>query len=125
MVKINVGYLSTNEKMPRRRMRVHYEQLSEFERGRIIGLKELGWANRRITRHMGQNYAAFKRCSQKWVDSVKFPRLDGSGRSRASADRDDRLIAKSAVTAPDSSLSTIRSVTCTRVSTMTIHRWLI
>ncbi|GFV92690.1 uncharacterized protein TNCV_1375401 [Trichonephila clavipes] len=26
--------------MPRRRIRAHYEQLSEFERGRIIGLKE-------------------------------------------------------------------------------------
>ncbi|GFX39720.1 hypothetical protein TNCV_2104641 [Trichonephila clavipes] len=26
--------------MPRRRIRAHYEQLSEFQRGRIIGLKE-------------------------------------------------------------------------------------
>ncbi|GFV49326.1 uncharacterized protein TNCV_3630121 [Trichonephila clavipes] len=34
-------------------IRLHYEQLSEFERGRIIGLKEAGWANRRIARHMG------------------------------------------------------------------------
>ncbi|GFT55288.1 transposable element Tcb1 transposase [Trichonephila clavipes] len=27
--------------MPHRRIRAHYEQLSEFERGRIIGLKEV------------------------------------------------------------------------------------
>ncbi|GFW73419.1 hypothetical protein TNCV_2800831 [Trichonephila clavipes] len=27
--------------MPRRRIRVHYEQLSQFARGRIIGLKEV------------------------------------------------------------------------------------
>ncbi|GFW61871.1 hypothetical protein TNCV_4668961 [Trichonephila clavipes] len=40
--------------MPRRRIRAHFEQLSEFERGPIIGLKEAGWANRRIARHMGQ-----------------------------------------------------------------------
>ncbi|GFU67393.1 transposable element Tc1 transposase [Trichonephila clavipes] len=33
-------YLSTTEKMQRRRIRAHYEQLSNFERGRIIGLKE-------------------------------------------------------------------------------------
>ncbi|GFU10167.1 hypothetical protein TNCV_3449501 [Trichonephila clavipes] len=32
--------------MPRCRIRAHYEQLLEFERGRIIGLKEGGWANR-------------------------------------------------------------------------------
>ncbi|GFU22168.1 hypothetical protein TNCV_2060461 [Trichonephila clavipes] len=30
--------------MPRRRIRAHYEQLSEFERVCIIGLKEGGWA---------------------------------------------------------------------------------
>ncbi|GFT40434.1 hypothetical protein TNCV_1646361 [Trichonephila clavipes] len=54
------GYLSTTEKMPRRRIRAHYEQLSEFERGRIIGLEEAGWANRRIARHMGRSDAAIR-----------------------------------------------------------------
>ncbi|GFT54683.1 integrase catalytic domain-containing protein [Trichonephila clavipes] len=44
-------YLSTTEKMTRHRIRAHYEQLSEFERGRIIGQKEAGWANWRIARH--------------------------------------------------------------------------
>ncbi|GFV67057.1 hypothetical protein TNCV_357411 [Trichonephila clavipes] len=43
--------------MPRRRIRAHYEQLSEFERGRIIGLKEGSWANRRFVRHMGRSDA--------------------------------------------------------------------
>ncbi|GFY26626.1 hypothetical protein TNCV_2879541 [Trichonephila clavipes] len=37
------GYVSTTEKMPRRRIRARYEQLSEFEKGCIIGLKEAGW----------------------------------------------------------------------------------
>ncbi|GFT48287.1 HTH_Tnp_Tc3_2 domain-containing protein [Trichonephila clavipes] len=43
----------------------------------------------------------------------------------AAADREDRLIVISAVTAPDSLLSTVRRATRTRVFTMTIHRWLI
>ncbi|GFU23743.1 hypothetical protein TNCV_2341311 [Trichonephila clavipes] len=47
-----LGYLLTTEKMPHRRIRAHYEQLSEFERGRIIRLKEAGWTNRRIAHHM-------------------------------------------------------------------------
>ncbi|GFX59051.1 hypothetical protein TNCV_3814851 [Trichonephila clavipes] len=33
------GCLSTAEKMPRHMIRAHYEQLPEFERGRMIGLK--------------------------------------------------------------------------------------
>ncbi|GFU74542.1 uncharacterized protein TNCV_550811 [Trichonephila clavipes] len=43
----------------------HYEQLSEYERGHIIGLKEAGWANRRIARHLGGNDAAIRRCCQE------------------------------------------------------------
>ncbi|GFV56596.1 hypothetical protein TNCV_1247911 [Trichonephila clavipes] len=38
--------------MTRHTIRAQYEQLSEFERGRIIELKEAGWANRRIARQM-------------------------------------------------------------------------
>ncbi|GFU20221.1 HTH_Tnp_Tc3_2 domain-containing protein, partial [Trichonephila clavipes] len=100
-------------------------QLSEFERDCIIGLKEAGWANRRTTRHMGRNDAAIRRCWREWMDNGRFQLHDGSGRPRATADREDRLIVRSAVTAPYSSLSTIRRKTHTRVFPMTIHRWLI
>ncbi|GFW91970.1 HTH_Tnp_Tc3_2 domain-containing protein [Trichonephila clavipes] len=101
------------EKMPRRGIRAHYEQLSEFERGRIIELKEGGWANRRIARQMARSDAAIRRCWQEWVENNRFQRHDGSGRPRATADREDRLIVRSADTAPDSSLSTIRRTTRT------------
>ncbi|GFU88304.1 HTH_Tnp_Tc3_2 domain-containing protein [Trichonephila clavipes] len=87
------------------RIRAHYEQLSEFERGRIIGLKETGWANRRIIRDMGLSDAAIRRCWQGKVNNGRFQRHDGSGRPRATADREERLIVRSAVSAPDSSLS--------------------
>ncbi|GFU35443.1 HTH_Tnp_Tc3_2 domain-containing protein [Trichonephila clavipes] len=36
--------------MPLRRNRRQYEQLTDFDRGRIIGLREAGWSNRRIGR---------------------------------------------------------------------------
>ncbi|GFW39094.1 uncharacterized protein TNCV_1830861 [Trichonephila clavipes] len=51
---------------------------------------------------------AVRRCCQEWVDNGRFQRHDGSGQPRATADREDRLIVRSAVTAPDSSLLTIR-----------------
>ncbi|GFW51556.1 HTH_Tnp_Tc3_2 domain-containing protein [Trichonephila clavipes] len=84
------------------RIRAHYEQLSEFERGRISGLREA-----------------------EGVDNSIFQCQDGSGRPRATADREDRLVVKSAVTASASLLSTIRRAIRTQVSIMTIHRWLI
>ncbi|GFU34341.1 HTH_Tnp_Tc3_2 domain-containing protein [Trichonephila clavipes] len=75
--------------------------MSEFERGRITELKEGGWTNRRIARHMGRGDAAIRRCWQEWVDSGRFQRHDDSGRLRATEDLEDRLIVRSAVTAND------------------------
>ncbi|GFU83237.1 hypothetical protein TNCV_3738481 [Trichonephila clavipes] len=46
------------------------------------------------------------------------------GRPRVTADRENRLIAIPAVTAPDPSLLTIRRASRTRVPTITIHRQL-
>ncbi|GFV03501.1 HTH_Tnp_Tc3_2 domain-containing protein [Trichonephila clavipes] len=57
---------------------------------------------------MSQSDAAIRRCWQEWVENGRFWRLDGRNQPRATADREDRLIVKSAVTASDSSLSTIR-----------------
>ncbi|GFT94873.1 HTH_Tnp_Tc3_2 domain-containing protein [Trichonephila clavipes] len=58
------------------RIRAHYEQLSEFERGRVIRLKEAGWANRRITRHMIRSDVVMRRFLQEWVDSGRYQRHD-------------------------------------------------
>ncbi|GFV88267.1 uncharacterized protein TNCV_4543131 [Trichonephila clavipes] len=57
-----------------------------------------------------------------------FQRHDGSGRPKVTADREDRLFVRSAVTdkyylIPRYQSSDVQP--STRVSTMTIHRWLI
>ncbi|GFX82959.1 uncharacterized protein TNCV_4938291 [Trichonephila clavipes] len=75
----NNRYLSTTEKMPRRRIRSHLEQMSELEKGGIIGLREADWANWRIARHMGRSDVAIRRCWQEWVESGRFQRYDSSG----------------------------------------------
>ncbi|GFU01275.1 hypothetical protein TNCV_1368651 [Trichonephila clavipes] len=49
-----------------------------------------------------------RRCWQEWVDSGRFRCHDGSCRPKATEDQEDRLTVRSAVTALDSSLSTIR-----------------
>ncbi|GFT72917.1 HTH_Tnp_Tc3_2 domain-containing protein [Trichonephila clavipes] len=96
-------------------IRAHYKQLSEFERDRIIGLKEVGWENCRIACHMSRSNAAIRRCWQEWVDSGRVQCHDGSGRSKATADREDKLTVRSAVTVLESSLSIIRCATHTSV----------
>ncbi|GFW12831.1 hypothetical protein TNCV_3885411 [Trichonephila clavipes] len=57
LLNCELGYLLTIEKMRRPRIRALYEKLSEFERCRIIGLKEAVWANWGINRQMGQSNA--------------------------------------------------------------------
>ncbi|GFV15538.1 HTH_Tnp_Tc3_2 domain-containing protein [Trichonephila clavipes] len=53
--------------------------------------------------------AAIRRCWQEWEGGRgRLQRHDGSGRPKATADREDRLTVRSAVTALDPSLSTIR-----------------
>ncbi|GFU33430.1 hypothetical protein TNCV_4362471 [Trichonephila clavipes] len=75
MLYYDLGCLSKTEKMSHRRIRPHYEQTSDFERGRMIGLKEAGWANRRIARHMGRNNA---------VISLMFAKMGGQWQISAS-----------------------------------------
>ncbi|GFV41689.1 uncharacterized protein TNCV_3628401 [Trichonephila clavipes] len=41
--------------MPLRRFRRQYEQLSQFERGRIIGIMEAGWSAWRVARQLGRS----------------------------------------------------------------------
>ncbi|GFX47732.1 HTH_Tnp_Tc3_2 domain-containing protein [Trichonephila clavipes] len=88
--------------MLHRRIRAHHEQISEFERGCIIGLREEGWANRRIAGHMDRSDATIRRCWQEWEDNSRLQRHGGSGWPRAIADQEDILTVRSAVTALDS-----------------------
>ncbi|GFW13109.1 HTH_38 domain-containing protein [Trichonephila clavipes] len=78
--------------MPLRRNRRQYEQLMDFDRGRIIGLREAGWSNRRIGRHLGRSDMVVARCWQQWITEGRVYRRGGSGRPRNTNDREDRAI---------------------------------
>ncbi|GFT93378.1 uncharacterized protein TNCV_337431 [Trichonephila clavipes] len=51
---------------------------------------------------MGRSDAVIRRFWQEYVDSGRFQSHDSSGRPRATADREGRLIVRSAVTVSDS-----------------------
>ncbi|GFW54789.1 HTH_Tnp_Tc3_2 domain-containing protein [Trichonephila clavipes] len=58
---------------------------------------------------MGRSDATIRRCWQEWMNNGRFQRHDGSSRHTATADREDRLIVRSAAAAPD---SVINHLTC-------------
>ncbi|GFW41086.1 transposable element Tc1 transposase [Trichonephila clavipes] len=84
--------------MPLRRNRRQYEQLTDFDRGRIIGLREAGWSNRRIGRHLGRSDMVVARCWQQWITEGRVYRRRGSGRPRNTNDREDRAIRRAVST---------------------------
>ncbi|GFU84420.1 transposable element Tcb2 transposase [Trichonephila clavipes] len=47
--------------MPLRRFRKQYEQLSQFERERIIGMREAGWSTRRAARQLSRSDCVVRR----------------------------------------------------------------
>ncbi|GFX82609.1 HTH_Tnp_Tc3_2 domain-containing protein [Trichonephila clavipes] len=63
--------------MPLRRNRRQYEQLTDFDRGRIIGLREASWSNRRIGRHLGRSDMVVARCWQQWITEGRVYRRGG------------------------------------------------
>ncbi|GFX68963.1 transposable element Tcb1 transposase [Trichonephila clavipes] len=94
--------------VPLRRNRRQYEQLTDFDRGRIIGLREAGWSNRRIGRHLGRSDMVVARCWQQWITEGRVYRRGGSGRPRNTNDREDRAIRRVATSAPTTSLASIQ-----------------
>ncbi|GFV00230.1 transposable element Tc1 transposase [Trichonephila clavipes] len=84
--------------MPGKRARRHFSQLSEFERGLIIGMKTAGWSTRRVA---GQ------------VD-----------RSEKTTRREDRRIVRQALVDPTVTRSTIRADVGVAIVPQTISRHL-
>uniref|UniRef100_A0A3B1JN87 Tc3 transposase DNA binding domain-containing protein n=1 Tax=Astyanax mexicanus TaxID=7994 RepID=A0A3B1JN87_ASTMX len=64
------------------------QTLSDFESGRIVGLREAGWSNRRIGRHLGWSDMVVAQCWQQWITEGTVYRHRGSGCPRNTTDID-------------------------------------
>ncbi|GFS96992.1 HTH_38 domain-containing protein [Trichonephila clavipes] len=71
-------------------------------------LREAGWSNRRIGRHLGRSDMVVARCWQQWITEGRVYRRGGSGRPRNTNDREDRAIRRVATSAPTTSLASIQ-----------------
>ena len=65
--------------MPRRRQREPYDQVPEFERGRMIGLREGGFSYREIAARTGRNATTVMRVWKQWTTENRTSRKSGSG----------------------------------------------
>ncbi|GFV05565.1 transposable element Tc1 transposase [Trichonephila clavipes] len=110
--------------MPGKRARRHFSQLSEFERGLIIGMKTTGWSTRRIAGQVDHSECAVRNCWEQWTQEGTHARKTGSGATRKITRREDRKIVRQALADPTVTRSTIRADVGVAIVPQTISRHL-
>ncbi|GFT06506.1 transposable element Tcb2 transposase [Trichonephila clavipes] len=102
--------------MPGKRARRHFSQLSECERGLIIGMKPAGWSMRRVAGQVDHSECAVRNCWEQWKT--------GFGATRKTTRREDRRIVRQALVDPTVTRSTIRADVGVAIVPQTISRHL-
>ncbi|GFT00877.1 transposable element Tcb1 transposase [Trichonephila clavipes] len=95
--------------MPGKRARRHFSQLSEFERGPIIGMKTAGWSTRHVAVQVDRSECAVRNCWEQWKREGTYVRKTGSGATRNATRREDRRFVRQALVNPTVTRSTIRA----------------
>ncbi|GFU08220.1 transposable element Tcb1 transposase [Trichonephila clavipes] len=95
--------------MPGKRARRHFSQLSELERGLIIGMKTADWSTRRVAEQVDRSECAVRYCWEQWTREGTHARKTGSGATRKTTRREDRRIVQQALVDPTVTRSTIRA----------------
>ncbi|GFY06673.1 transposable element Tc1 transposase [Trichonephila clavipes] len=110
--------------MPDKRARRHFSQLSEFERGLIIGMKTAGWSTRRVAGQVDRLECAVRNCWEQWTRECTHARKTGSGATRKTTRREDRRIVQKALVDPTVTRSTMRADVGVAIVPQTISRHL-
>ncbi|GFW60161.1 uncharacterized protein TNCV_1842441 [Trichonephila clavipes] len=76
--------------MPPRRNKEKFQQLSEFEWRRIIGLRKGGFTYHAIGARVQWNSSTVMQVWKQWTDEHRTTRKTGSGRRKVTSVRDDR-----------------------------------
>ncbi|GFT29030.1 transposable element Tcb1 transposase [Trichonephila clavipes] len=95
--------------MPGKRARRHFSQLSEFERGLIIGRKTAGWSTRRVAGQVDHSECAVRNCWEQWTREGTHARKTGSVATRKTTRRVDRRIVRQALVDPTVTRSTVQA----------------
>ncbi|GFV57335.1 uncharacterized protein TNCV_3455611 [Trichonephila clavipes] len=92
-----------------KRARRHFSQLSEFERGLIIGMKTAGRSTRRVAVQVARSEGAVRSCWEQWTREGTHAQKTGSGATRKTTRREDRKIVRQALVDPTVTRTTIRA----------------
>ncbi|GFW39374.1 transposable element Tcb1 transposase [Trichonephila clavipes] len=95
--------------MPGKRAKRHFSQLSEFERGIIIGMKTAGWSTCRVAGQVNRSECAVRNCWEQWTRKRTHARKTRSGATRKTTRREDRRIVWQAHVDPTVTRLTIRA----------------
>ncbi|GFY36046.1 transposable element Tc1 transposase [Trichonephila clavipes] len=76
--------------MPPRRNQKKFQQLTEFERGSIIGLQEGGFYCHATGARVQRNSSTVMRVWKQWTDENRTTRKTGSERRKVTSAHDDR-----------------------------------
>ncbi|GFV20414.1 uncharacterized protein TNCV_4141751 [Trichonephila clavipes] len=110
--------------MPGKHARRHFSQLSEFERGLIIGMKTAGWSTRRVAGQVDRLECAVRNCWEQGTREGIHARKTGSGVTRKTTRREDRRIVRQALVDPTVTRSAIRADIGVAIVLQTISRHL-
>ncbi|GFX12488.1 uncharacterized protein TNCV_2929821 [Trichonephila clavipes] len=83
--------------MPSRRNKKKFQQLTELERGRIIGLQEGGFSYLAIGTRVQRNSSRKMRVWKHWTDEHRTTRKTACGRWKLTSEQDDRHLLRMAV----------------------------
>ncbi|GFX18348.1 transposable element Tcb1 transposase [Trichonephila clavipes] len=104
--------------------RRHFSQLSEFERGLIIGKKTAGWSTRRDASQVDRSECAVRNCWEQWTREGTHARKTVSGATRKTTRREDQSVVWQALVNPTVTRSTIRADVGIAIVPQTISRHL-
>ncbi|GFV51722.1 transposable element Tcb1 transposase [Trichonephila clavipes] len=110
--------------MPGKRTRRHFSQLSEFERGLIIGMKTAGWSTCSVAGQVNRSESAVRNCWEQWTREGTHARKTGPGATRKTTRRENQRIMRQALLDPTVTRSMIRADIGIAIVSQTISRHL-
>ncbi|GFX24840.1 transposable element Tcb1 transposase [Trichonephila clavipes] len=84
--------------MSRRKQQSAFDQVSEFDRGRIVAYRHCGLSFRKIGSRVGRNQTTVMRICNRWMQEGTMDRRGRSHQPQCTTSREDRQIVRMAVT---------------------------
>ena len=104
--------------MPRRREPVHFHQLSEFEKGHIVGMREPDFSIRQISNRIDRSVSTVLQCWRRWSEEGVDERIRGSGRPQRMSTRENSHLR---ITALRDRRSTTRAIATDWMGALDLH----